>query len=138
VTLSAEMRWSHVHAFGLLDDDFSGGAHPGLQAAGELVQLEGHVVAHDAAVARGERGNVDDFGGDLLASRASIVMVAGWPTLTLAISDSLSGTTSCMALRSLSTAKAELELVEFRAAGGGARRGRGARGGRGAGAGGGA
>ena len=41
------------------------------------------------------------------------MIVAGWPTFTLGISDSLRGTTSCIALRSLSTAKAVLEVLEL-------------------------
>lgn len=40
---------------------------------------------------------------------ASIVTVAVCPTFTLPISDSLSGTTSCIELRLLITAKEELE-----------------------------
>ena len=38
--------------------------------------------------------------------------MAIWPALTLPISDSLSGTTSCIEVRSLSTANAELEEPE--------------------------
>ena len=38
--------------------------------------------------------------------------VAGWPAFTLPISDSLSGTTSCIELRSLRIAKEELEELE--------------------------
>src|SRR5882762_2506661 len=43
--------------------------------------------------------------------RASIATVAVWPTLTLPTSDSLSGTTSCIELRSQSTANDELEVL---------------------------
>ena len=43
-------------------------------------------------------------------SSASTVTVAGWPTWTWTISDSLSATTSCIELRSLRTAKEEPEL----------------------------
>lgn len=45
----------------------------------------------------------------MLALKASTVTVAIWPSLTLPISASLRATTSCIELRSLSTAKAELE-----------------------------
>ena len=38
--------------------------------------------------------------------------VAGWPAFTLPISDSLRATTSCIELRSLSTANEELEEPE--------------------------
>ncbi len=44
--------------------------------------------------------------------RASTVTVAIWPTFTLPISDSLRGATSSIELRSLSTAKEELEEEE--------------------------
>ena len=45
---------------------------------------------------------------ELAPIQASTVTVAIWPTFTLPISDSLSGTTSCIEERSLKTAKAEL------------------------------
>ena len=38
--------------------------------------------------------------------------VAGWPAFTLPISDSLSGTTSCIELRSLRIANEELDELE--------------------------
>ena len=38
--------------------------------------------------------------------------VGGWPAFTLPISDSLSGTTSCIEERSLRTANAELEELD--------------------------
>jgi hypothetical protein len=41
------------------------------------------------------------------------VTVAGWPTLTRPTSDSLSGTTSWIELRSLRTANPELEELEL-------------------------
>ena len=53
--------------------------------------------------------------------------VAGWPAFTLPISDSLSGTTSCIEERSLRTANAELEELDEEEVGfGGARGARGA------------
>lgn len=48
----------------------------------------------------------------MVALSASTVTVAIWPTLTLPISDSLRGTTSCIVLRSLRTANAELEELD--------------------------
>ena len=56
-----------VDAFGLLDDDFGGRAHAGLQPGFHLVELEGDVVAHHAAVARGEDGDFADVGRELAA-----------------------------------------------------------------------
>ena len=48
---AAEMALrGNVHAFGLFDDDFSGGAHAGLQARVHLVELECDVIAHDPAL----------------------------------------------------------------------------------------
>ena len=56
-----------VDAFGLLDDDFGGRAHAGLQARFQLVELEGDVVADHPAVARGEQRDFADVSRELAA-----------------------------------------------------------------------
>jgi hypothetical protein len=56
-----------AHAFGLLDDDFGGSAHPRLQSRRHLVELESDVVAHHAAAARGEDRHFADMGRQLAA-----------------------------------------------------------------------
>jgi hypothetical protein len=60
--VGGDSRRGNVDALGLLDDDFGGGAHSGLQARLHLVELEGHVVADGPAVAGREDGDFADVG----------------------------------------------------------------------------
>ena len=60
----------HVHPFGLLDDDFGGGAHARLQPGCHLVELEGDVVADDAAAAGREGGHFADVSRQLAPAQA--------------------------------------------------------------------
>ena len=54
-----------VDAFGLLDDDFGGCAHAGLQTGFHLVQLEGDVVADDPAAAGRQNRQAHHFSREL-------------------------------------------------------------------------
>ena len=59
----------HVDAFGLLDDDFCGRAHPDFEAFGALVELEGDVVADGAAAARRHLADAGDVRRTLRVER---------------------------------------------------------------------